>query len=103
VVLLDTSRCNGPAANDRAAERVAEMKIKYILAGVLVALFAIPGTASQLAVRQAAEAAFLGQPGMASTGGAFSDPHVTPQLTIQLPTRFVALNFDAHPLASFRG
>ena len=44
------------------------MKIKYILAGVLVALFAIPGTASQLAVRQAADASCLGQPGMASTG-----------------------------------
>ena len=85
-----------------AANRVAEMKIKYVLAGALVAMFAIPGTASQLAVRQTADAPFIGDVTMASTGGTFSDPDAAPQLSIQLPTRFVALNIGAHPLDSFR-
>lgn len=85
-----------------ATERVAEMQIKFILAGALVAMFAIPGTASQLAARQSLDAPLLGQLTAASTGGTFSDPHMAPQLSIELPTRFVAFNIGGHPLDSFR-
>jgi hypothetical protein len=78
------------------------MKLRYLLAGAFVAMFAIPGTASQLAVRSAASAPLLPSPGIA-TGGLFDDPHVAPALSITLPTRFTALDVGAHPLQSFKG
>ena len=74
------------------------MKIKYILAGALVAMFVIPGTASQLAQRQAAATPI----DMSSTLGLFSDPRAEPTLSITLPTAFVRLDFGTHPLAAFR-
>jgi hypothetical protein len=78
------------------------MKPRYLLAGAFLAMFAIPGTASQLAVRSAASAPLLASPGIA-TGGLFDDPHVAPALSITLPTRFTALGVGAHPLQSFNG
>ena len=79
------------------------MKIKYILAGAIVAMLVVPGTASQLAARNAVAGPLLPVPVAASTAGAFSDPAQAPTLSIQLPSRFVALDIGDHPLASFRG
>lgn len=78
------------------------MKVKFILAAALVAMFAIPGTASQLAVRSAASLPLIGPVPAVSTAGLFSDPNAAPQLSIRLPTRFVALDTGVHPLDSFR-
>lgn len=78
------------------------MQIKYILAAALVAMFVIPGTASQLAVRDASSAAFMAPATSVATGGLFHDPNVEPQLSIALPTRFAALDIGSHPLQSFR-
>lgn len=77
------------------------MKIKYILAGAIVAMLAVPGTASQLAARSASAQPLLPAPLSASTAGAFSDPSGEPNLSIELPTRFVALDIGPHPLQSF--
>ena len=74
------------------------MKIKYVLAGALVAMFAVPGTASQLVAYNAAATVPA-----ASTAGLFHDPNVEPKLSIALPTRFVALDVGTHPLQSFGG
>jgi hypothetical protein len=78
------------------------MRIKYILAVAIVALFVVPGTASQLAARAA-----TASPGAAvaasGTAGLFDDPHVAPTLSIELPVRFVALDIGSHPLQSFNG
>ena len=74
------------------------MKIKYILAGALVAMLAIPGTASQMAQRQAAVAPI----NTASSMGLFNDPHAEPVLSIQLPTTFTGFDIGTHPLAMFR-
>ena len=79
------------------------MKIKYILAGAFVAMLAVPGTASQLAIRNAVAQPLLPVLLAASTAGAFSDPSQAPKLSIELPTRFVALDIGDHPLASFHG
>ena len=49
------------------------MKVKYILAGALVALFAVPGTASQLAARAALNAPLDAPPVVATTAGLFHD------------------------------
>jgi len=74
------------------------MKIKYILATAAIAMFAIPGTASQLSARAAMSA-----PSAIGTASLFSDPHVAPQLTIALPTRFVAAPVDDRELSRFAG
>ena len=79
------------------------MKIKYILAAALVAMFAIPGTASQLAVRNSAGLPLIGPASTVSTAGLFNDPNAEPQLSITLPNRFVALDTGVHPLATFQG
>ena len=54
---------------------VVAMKVKFILAAALVAMFAIPGTASQLAVRSSASLPLIGPVPAASTAGLFSDPN----------------------------
>ena len=78
------------------------MKIKYVLALGLVALFAVPGTASQLAARSAMNAPFIAPPAVtATTAGLFSDPNTEPTLSITLPTRFTALDIGSHPLQTF--
>ena len=77
------------------------MKIKYILAAALVAMFAIPGTASQLAVRDSASLPLIGPAAMVATAGLFNDPNASPQLSITLPTQFVALDTGTHPLDTF--
>ncbi len=74
------------------------MKIKYVFAAALVAMFAIPGTASQLAQRQAAVTPI----DASSTLGLFSDPRSEPVLSISLPTSFSGLDIGTHPLAAFR-
>jgi hypothetical protein len=79
------------------------MKVKFILAAALVAMFAIPGTASQLAVRNSAGLPLIGPAPVASTAGLFSDPNAVPQFSIKLPTRFVALDTGVHPLEAFHG
>ena len=79
------------------------MKIKYLLAIALVAMFAIPGTASQLAARNALSGPLLAPVTAATSGGAFADPNAAPQLTISLPTRFTALDMGTHPLQTFNG
>ena len=70
------------------------MRIKYLLAVGLVALFALPGTASQLAARAAA--------GAPIASGAFSDPDVAPNFSITLPVVFSVPQFD-EPLQHFAG
>lgn len=72
------------------------MQIKYILASAAIAMFAIPGTASQLSARAAMSA-----PATNGTAGLFSDPHGTPQLSIALPTRFVAAWLNAREWSRF--
>jgi hypothetical protein len=79
------------------------MKIKYILAVGIVALLAVPGTASQLAARSAASAPLLPAPVGASTAGLFHDPSAAPVLSIRLPSRFVAFDIGTQPLQSFPG
>lgn len=78
------------------------MKIRYVLAVAFVAMFAIPGTASQLVARGAMSAPLATPPGIA-TAGLFSDPNSAPQLSIRLPARFVALDVGTHPLQRFGG
>lgn len=79
------------------------MKIKYILAGALVALFAVPGTASQLAARNVMDAPLIAQPVAAATAGLFHDPNSEPQLTITLPTRFEAIALGQGEWQHFAG
>jgi len=79
------------------------MKVKYILAGALVALFAVPGTASQLAARAALNAPLDAPPVVATTAGLFHDPNAEPQLSITLPTRFEAISVGAGELQRFAG
>ena len=79
-----------------AIDGVDEMKIKYVLALALVAMLAIPGTASQFTSQQAI-ASPLG------TAGLFDDPHAAPALSIELPTRFSAVSVDAGTLQHFKG
>jgi hypothetical protein len=79
------------------------MQIKYIFAVALVALFAVPGTASQLAARSAMSAPFAGLPAATAASRGFDDPNLAPSLSIELPTRFVAADIEAQPLEQFRG
>lgn len=79
------------------------MKIKFILAGALVAMFAIPGTASQLAIRDSASLPLIGPVPTVATAGLFSDPNANPEFSITLPTRFVAFDAGTHPLETFHG
>jgi hypothetical protein len=72
------------------------MKIRTILALALVAMFAIPGSASEFAANAAAANTASG-----STGGLFSDPDAVPQLSITLPTHFTAVSTAGDPLGHF--
>jgi hypothetical protein len=45
----------------------------------------------------------MSAPPAIGTAGLFSDPHVAPQLTIALPTRFVAAPVDDRELSRFAG
>jgi hypothetical protein len=76
-------------------ETGGSMRIKYLLAVGLIALFALPGTASQLAARAAAASP-------QAAGGAFSDPDIAPNFSITLPVVFSAPTFDT-PLQHFAG
>lgn len=76
------------------------MKITYVLAGAIVALFVVPGTASQLTARMSTPP--MSTPSIRGTAGLFHDPNIAPQLSITLPTRFTALDVGTHPLDSFR-
>ncbi|HVW92242.1 MAG TPA: hypothetical protein VHB74_06500 [Devosia sp.] len=78
------------------------MQIKYVLAVVLVGALAAPGTASQLAARSAMQAPLFTAPATVGTAGAFSDPNAEPRLSIQLPTRFTAIDVRAQELQTFR-
>ncbi len=75
------------------------MKIRYILALALVAMFAIPGTASQFSALGASSAPVAHPAG--STGGLFDDPDGEPRLSLTLPTRFVAIDTAADPALPF--
>jgi len=79
------------------------MKVKYILAAALVALFAVPGTASQLAARNAVNASPITAPAAMTTAGLFHDPNSEPQLTITLPTHFEAIAVGQSELQHFAG
>jgi hypothetical protein len=79
------------------------MKLKYVLAGALVALLAVPGTASQLAARAALNAPLAAPPVAVSTAGLFHDPNAEPQLSITLPARFEAITVGAGELQHFAG
>ena len=90
------------AAQERCRESappqdgVDEMKIKYVLALALVAMLAIPGTASQFAGPVSAHSPL-------ATAGLFSDPHADPALSVELPTRFTAVSVDDGALQHFKG
>lgn len=73
------------------------MKIRTILALALVAMFAIPGSASEFATNAAAAV----NTAKGSTGGLFNDPDVVPQLSITLPTHFRAITTISDPLGHF--
>jgi hypothetical protein len=72
-----------------------KMKIKYVLALALVAMLAIPGTASQFAGSVSARSPL-------ATAGLFSDPHAEPALSIELPTHFSAADVDGGALQHFK-
>jgi hypothetical protein len=78
---------------------VDKVKIRTILALSLVAMFVIPGSASQFA----ATAAPAANRAEGSTDGLFNDPDATPRLSITLPTHFTALNTSGDPLSHFGG
>ncbi|HTJ57520.1 MAG TPA: hypothetical protein VL418_08165 [Devosiaceae bacterium] len=78
------------------------MKSSYIFAGTLVALFALPGTASQLMTRGSMSSSLLAPPLAAHTAGLFNDPNYKPRLSITLPKRFRALDIGTHLVDSFR-
>jgi len=69
--------------------------MKYALALALVAMLAIPGTASQFAGQVSAHSPL-------ATAGLFSDPHAEPALSIELPTHFTAVSLDGGALQHFR-
>jgi len=73
------------------------MKIRTILALALIAMFAIPGSASEFAANAAAAA----DTANGSTSGLFNDPDTVPQLSISLPTHFSAITVSG-PLGHFR-
>jgi hypothetical protein len=73
------------------------MKIRTILALALVAMFAIPGSASEFATNAAAAVSTAN----GSTGGLFDDPDAVPHLSITLPTRFTAIPAVSEPLGHF--
>jgi len=72
------------------------MKIKYVLALGIVAMLAVPGTASQLAARGALSSPLIAPPVVSTTAGLFADPHAAPELSIMLPSHFSAA--DVRPL-----
>jgi|GEM_PF-4905135 len=94
---------SGAELTCRHSNGVDQMQVKYILAGAILAMLVAPGTASQLAARSAVASPLLPTPAGVSTLGAFSDPNSSPQLTIQLPTRFQALDIGTSELQSFAG
>jgi len=76
------------------------MKIKYIVSLAVVAMLALPATASQIAARAAGEPIVAAN---ASTLGLFNDPDAEPTLSITLPTRFIAPVDATQPLQHFVG
>jgi len=82
---------------------MVDMRTKYVLAGALIAMFVVPGTAGQLITRGVLSSALLPAPLGSATAGLFHDPNAEPTLTIRLPTRFHALDVGTHPVDSFRG
>lgn len=73
------------------------MKIRYILSLALIAMFVIPGSASQFAA--SAATSVVGSNG--STSGLFNDPDSTPVLSITLPSHFTAVSPSGDPVAHF--
>ena len=79
------------------------MKIKYVLAGAIVAMFVVPGTASQFGLYGSNSSPLMATPAAsATTAGLFSGPSAA-RLSLTLPSRFVALDIGTHPLQSFHG
>jgi hypothetical protein len=78
-------------------DRVGEMKIRTILALALIAMFAIPGSASEFATNATAAANTT----RGSTNGLFYDPDAVPQFSITLPTHFTAINATGYPPSHF--
>lgn len=73
------------------------MKIRYILSLAVVAMFVIPGSASQFAASAASSVVVPN----GSTSGLFNDPDATPILSITLPASFTTIGSASDPLAHF--
>jgi hypothetical protein len=72
------------------------MKIRYLIGAAVVAMFVIPGSASEFAASAAQRNVV---PGYAVS--AFSDPDAEPVLSITLPTKFVAVDTQFDPTQHF--
>jgi hypothetical protein len=73
------------------------MKIRTILVLALIAMFAIPGSASEFATNATAAA----NTASGSTNGLFFDPDAAPDFSITLPTHFTAISTTGYPLGHF--
>jgi hypothetical protein len=75
------------------------MKAKFIITLPLIALFAIPGEASQTLAKPVATPAQRLVATQAALG-LLLDPHVAPAFSVTLPSRFTTLDTHADPFRS---
>jgi hypothetical protein len=76
---------------------MGEMKIRYIVGAAVIAMFVIPGSASEFAAIGAQHTASYA----ASASHLFNDPNAEPTLSITLPAKFVAVDTQFDPTQHF--
>jgi hypothetical protein len=76
------------------------MKAKFILALPLIALFAIPGEASQTVSKPAVLSSAQRLVATQTALGLMLDPHQEPVLSVTLPRGFTTLDVRADPFRS---